>query len=152
LIENLKPQKYAASRRTEGGSTMEKCIGCGYYDRQGNREIDARGVRWGQCRRGAPSLHPINQKPYMIEGVWPYVRDDDWCGEWKVDMRASDESMAESVSVALPLGPLMPMDVGPALGEPPPPKPARMENGSSAPAPALASVIDSYMLFPGHAD
>jgi hypothetical protein len=28
-------------------------------------------------------LNPQNAKPHMIEGVWPHVRDDDWCGEYK---------------------------------------------------------------------
>ena len=56
---------------------MEKCIACNYYDR-GAKETDSRGVQWGQCRRQAPMLHPVNQKTYMIEGVWPHVRDDDW--------------------------------------------------------------------------
>jgi hypothetical protein len=40
-------------------------------------------------------LHPINQKSFMIEGVWPHVRDDDWCGEWTASKRASDLRAAE---------------------------------------------------------
>ena len=62
---------------------MDKCIGCSYYDRQNGNNTDTRGVSWGQCRRTAPALHPVNQKSFMIEGVWPHVRDDDWCGEFK---------------------------------------------------------------------
>ena len=27
-------------------------------------------------------LHPVSVKSYLVEGVWPHVRDDDWCGEW----------------------------------------------------------------------
>lgn len=63
---------------------VDKCIACQFYDRQLAKPTDARGTQWGQCRRTAPMLHPINAKSYMIEGVWPHVRDDDWCGEWKV--------------------------------------------------------------------
>ncbi|HEY7904568.1 MAG: hypothetical protein ACHP7M_08875 [Burkholderiales bacterium] len=37
---------------------------------------------WGQCRRHSPLLNPQNVKTYVVEGVWPVVRDDDWCGEW----------------------------------------------------------------------
>ncbi|MEP7330194.1 MAG: hypothetical protein ABI777_13365 [Betaproteobacteria bacterium] len=51
------------------------------------KPTDTRGVQWGQCRRTAPMLHPIVAKSYMIEGVWPHVRDDDWCGEWKMAQR-----------------------------------------------------------------
>jgi hypothetical protein len=29
-------------------------------------------------------LSPLTTKTYQIEGVWPTVRDDDWCGEWKI--------------------------------------------------------------------
>jgi len=25
----------------------------------------------------------------MVEGVWPLVRDDDWCGEWHAPARVS---------------------------------------------------------------
>ncbi|MCC7038747.1 MAG: hypothetical protein IT516_00380 [Burkholderiales bacterium] len=61
---------------------MEKCVGCHFYDRD-HGQATTGGIRWGQCRRSAPRLHPVNQKSFMIEGVWPHVRDDDWCGEWK---------------------------------------------------------------------
>ena len=40
-------------------------------------------------------LHPINAKSYMIEGVWPHVRDDDWCGEWKLATRRMDSRITE---------------------------------------------------------
>lgn len=62
---------------------MEKCVACQFYDRGHQPQADQRGIQWGQCRRSAPHLHPVNQKSFMIEGVWPHVRDDDWCGEWK---------------------------------------------------------------------
>ncbi len=69
---------------------MDRCTTCQFYDRQ------ARGAEKtanaGQCRRSAPALSPINQKSYMIEGVWPTVRDDDWCGEWKALARRADPS------------------------------------------------------------
>lgn len=29
-------------------------------------------------------LMPKANSGYVIEGVWPTVRDDDWCGEWKI--------------------------------------------------------------------
>ena len=40
---------------------------------------------WGQCRRHSPLLSPQppqTTKTYVVEGIWPVVRDDDWCGEW----------------------------------------------------------------------
>ena len=40
---------------------------------------------WGQCRRHSPLLSPQtpqSAKAYVVEGIWPVVRDDDWCGEW----------------------------------------------------------------------
>lgn len=63
---------------------MEKCVTCHFYDRRHARDVDGRAARAGQCRRTAPLLSPASTKAYHIEGVWPTVRDDDWCGEWKV--------------------------------------------------------------------
>ena len=84
---------------------MDKCAGCQFYDRQTGKQTDSRGVQWGQCRRSAPMLHPINQKSYMIEGVWPHVRDDDWCGEWKSAGRRAETRLPDSLSA----GPLLPI-------------------------------------------
>ena len=74
---------------------MERCTSCQYYDR--NRNGDPKAGNAGQCRRSAPMLSPINQKSYMIEGVWPTVRDDDWCGEWKALVRRVDPSRLSDV-------------------------------------------------------
>ena len=94
---------------------MDKCIGCCFYDRQNGSNTDSRGVSWGQCRRTAPALHPINQKSFMIEGVWPHVRDDDWCGEFKA---ASMARRAEARPVeAIGPGPLLPISTGASFGQ-----------------------------------
>jgi hypothetical protein len=63
---------------------MEKCVTCHFYDRRRSRGQDGRNSRAGQCRRTAPMLSPVANHAYQIEGVWPTVRDDDWCGEWKI--------------------------------------------------------------------
>lgn len=62
---------------------MSRCVACLFYDRQSARAADERGLQWGLCRRDAPRLHPLNGKTHAVEGVWPTVRDDDWCGEWR---------------------------------------------------------------------
>jgi len=92
---------------------VDKCIGCCFYDRQNGNNTDSRGVSWGQCRRTAPALHPINQKAFMIEGVWPHVRDDDWCGEYKSSPRRSDMRVAID---ALSPSALLPIGTGASLG------------------------------------
>ena len=97
---------------------MDKCMGCCFYDRQQGNTTDSRGVSWGQCRRTAPALHPINQKSFMIEGVWPHVRDDDWCGEHK-----SSQRRVETRPVDVSSGALLPIATGASLG-------ARASNGS----------------------
>jgi hypothetical protein len=76
----------------EGLESVEKCINCRFYDRRHARPIDGKAPLWGQCRRQAPQLNPnpINAKAYIVEGIWPLVRDDDWCGEWKVILRAEE--------------------------------------------------------------
>lgn len=87
-----------------GERDVDKCIGCQHYDRQLAKPGDAKGMQWGQCRRSAPMLHPINAKSYMIEGVWPHVRDDDWCGEWKAMARRLEPRALETVSGPLVAG------------------------------------------------
>lgn len=72
-------------------------MNCQYYDRQADKS-DGKGPAWGQCRRTAPSLSPINAKSYMIEGVWPTVRDDDWCGEWTASNRSPESSATAAMS------------------------------------------------------
>lgn len=79
---------------------VDKCVACQFYDRQMAKSTDNQGVHWGQCRRTAPMLHPINAKSYMIEGVWPHVRDDDWCGEWKIAHRPLQIRPSESESIS----------------------------------------------------
>ena len=71
---------------------VEKCINCRFYDRRHAKPLDGKAPLWGQCRRHAPQLNPnpINAKAYVVEGIWPLVRDDDWCGEWKVILRAEE--------------------------------------------------------------
>ncbi len=69
---------------------MEKCLNCQFYDRRNARPTDGRAAMWGQCRRHSPHLNPAgaaSAKSYLVEGVWPLVRDDDWCGEWRSPTR-----------------------------------------------------------------
>ncbi len=84
---------------------MEKCQTCQYYDRKAAKTAPGSAPSYGQCRRSAPQLNPINAKSYMIEGVWPTVRDDDWCGEWKLLVRRVDSRVAEALNAPLMSGP-----------------------------------------------
>jgi hypothetical protein len=79
---------------------VDKCINCQFYDRKREKPAESRALQWGQCRRTAPMLNPTTAKSYMIEGVWPTVRDDDWCGEWKLNARRTDARVAESLTTA----------------------------------------------------
>jgi hypothetical protein len=81
---------------------VERCLSCQYYDRQIAKDADGKATQWGQCRRSAPALSPINAKSYMIEGVWPTVRDDDWCGEWKTGgVRKPEPRVGDLLNAAL---------------------------------------------------
>jgi hypothetical protein len=92
---------------------VEKCQVCQFYDRHNVKSNDGKAAtQWGQCRREAPMLHPINAKSYMIEGVWPHVRDDDWCGEWKLATRRTDTRVTE-VSTAPHVQGVTPMSPSP---------------------------------------
>lgn len=79
---------------------MHKCVACQHYDRN-QAEAEEKGVRWGQCRRTGPIVNPLSAKTYMVEGVWPHVRDDDWCGEWVVSNRRLDSPATEAMSSLL---------------------------------------------------
>ena len=72
-----------------GERKVEKCLNCQFYDRRNSRPTDGRAALWGQCRRHSAHLNPLSAKSYLVEGVWPLVRDDDWCGEWKAPTLAS---------------------------------------------------------------
>ena len=79
---------------------MSKCIECQFYDRKHSRQQEGRAALWGQCRRQAPQLNPNNVKTYAIEGIWPVVRDDDWCGEWRAQhmgLHATDAAVRTPV-------------------------------------------------------
>lgn len=81
-------------------SSVEKCVNCQYYDRRRARPTDGKAPMWGQCRRHSPQLNQVTAKAYVVEGVWPLVRDDDWCGEWKVLSRMPDEPIVETAAPA----------------------------------------------------
>lgn len=80
---------------------MEKCVTCHYYDRRNSRTVDGRMARAGQCRKMAPLLSPNPSKSYLVEGVWPTVRDDDWCGEWKILPRRPGQVAAAALPLAV---------------------------------------------------
>jgi hypothetical protein len=123
---------------------VDKCIACHFYDRQNGSQTDSRGIQWGQCRRTSPMLHPINQKTFMIEGVWPHVRDDDWCGEWKAMAVRRVESRPATTDSKAP-GPLLPTGTAASLG----PRSASVSpfsssaSASATPASALGSLMSS---------
>jgi hypothetical protein len=68
---------------------VEKCLNCQFYDRRNARPTDGQTAMWGHCRRHSPHLNPLSAKSYLVEGVWPLIRDDDWCGEWRAPTQAS---------------------------------------------------------------
>jgi hypothetical protein len=122
---------------------VEKCVACQYYERN-DAQVEEKGIRWGKCRRGLPVVHPVNAKAYMVEGVWPHVRDDDWCGEWTarrssngvaIDPRSSlmQQSTGSVRAVNLPPGSLM--TPPPALGTAP------IAMGSASPASSTSPSI-----------
>ena len=111
-----------------GSGNVEKCVNCEFYDRRNAKPTDGKAPLWGQCRRHAPHLNPVTAKAYVVEGVWPLVRDDDWCGEWKVLTRVSEDWAQE-----------MPAATPPAAPQPSAPARVRL---APAPAPVAAASGD----------
>ena len=81
-----------------GKTTVDRCVNCQYYDRHPSTGAGGKSAHAGQCRRSAPMLSPVNPKTYMIEGVWPTVRDEDWCGEFRAAARRGDSPRAGAAS------------------------------------------------------
>lgn len=126
------PKQTAAASASDGANAandnVEKCVNCQYYDRRNAKPTDGKAPLWGQCRRHAPHLNPVTAKAYVVEGVWPLVRDDDWCGEWRVLTRVVDDWVPET----LPAAPQT---------EPPAPTPTVPIAPSRRHAPAAATAI-----------
>ncbi|MCE7877562.1 MAG: hypothetical protein DYH14_09595 [Betaproteobacteria bacterium PRO3] len=113
---------------------MDRCQHCQYYDRNPSGGAGGKSPSAGLCRRHSPSLSPINPKTYLIEGVWPTVRDEDWCGEFKLAARRADAPRADALIgtlASLPTGaaasasslprfgalPANPASIGSSLGD-----------------------------------
>ena len=93
------PATSAAALEAAAAGNVEKCVNCQYYDRRRARPTDGKAPMWGQCRRHSPHLNPVTAKAYVVEGVWPLVRDDDWCGEWRVLTRIVEEPLPEPAAL-----------------------------------------------------
>jgi hypothetical protein len=85
----------------DASSNVEKCVNCQFYDRRHAKPLDGKAPLWGQCRRHSPRLNTATAKTYVVEGVWPLVRDDDWCGEWKILTRMLEEWVPDAPPVGL---------------------------------------------------
>jgi len=113
---------------------MDRCQHCQYYERNPSGGGGGKSPSAGLCRRHSPALSPINPKTYLIEGVWPTVRDEDWCGEFKLAARRSDAPRADALIgtlASVPTGtsastsslprfgalPANPASIGSALGD-----------------------------------
>ena len=81
---------------------MDRCGNCQFYDRHGGNGAGGKSSNGGQCRRHAPQLSPNTAKNYLIEGVWPTVREEDWCGEIKLtSQRRSETQRADALLGAI---------------------------------------------------
>jgi hypothetical protein len=113
---------------------LHKCVACQYYDRSA-ADTEEKGVRWGQCRRTGPIVHPSSAKTYMIEGVWPHVRDDDWCGEWVAGNRRPDSAATAAMSSL--------MQSGPSAAHPPTPMFVATEASGDPVHPPISTLLRS---------
>jgi hypothetical protein len=76
---------------------VDRCQHCQFYERNPSGGGGGKSPNAGLCRRHAPSLSPINPKTYLIEGIWPTVRDEDWCGEFKLAARRGEAQRADAL-------------------------------------------------------
>lgn len=83
---------------------MTSCIGCRFYDRDEGASSEGGGLRWGRCRRSVPTLHLVPGRGFSGEGVWPRVRDDDWCGAWAAREKCAEPPPAHADSLLAAAG------------------------------------------------
>lgn len=57
------------------------CANCLFFEALQSDEEDDLGGEYGQCRRAPPVL----VEPGAMNGVWPVIREDNWCGEHDFD-------------------------------------------------------------------
>lgn len=85
---------------TAESNNVDKCVNCEFYDRRRARPTDGNAPMLGQCRRHSPHLNPATAMAYVVEGVWPLVHDDDWCGEGKALPRMVEDLVPEPAALA----------------------------------------------------
>jgi hypothetical protein len=95
--------RQAKPRRKE--LDVKKCLNCRCYDRRNAKPNDNNAPMWGECRRHSPRVNPVTARAYVVEGVWPRVRDDDWCGEWRALTRAVGDPVPREEATATPVIP-----------------------------------------------
>jgi hypothetical protein len=78
----------------------------------------------------------------MIEGVWPHVRDDDWCGEWKTAAVVRRSEQRPTSDTKAP-GPLLPVAGSAAIGPRPAPVSPLQSTASHGSVSSLSSLISS---------
>jgi hypothetical protein len=76
----------------------------------------------------------------MIEGVWPHVRDDDWCGDWKLMTQRVEARPSEPAP-----GPLIPAFLAPT------PLPPRAATLSTLPLPGTSAALTPTVMSIGGA-
>lgn len=59
--------------------SLRQCVNCDFFFVEEDH-------RHNQCRRHAPRPSELNQET----SVWPRVKDDDWCGEFALDLDLRD--------------------------------------------------------------
>jgi hypothetical protein len=75
----------------------------------------------------------------MVEGIWPHVRDDDWCGEWSPSKRRIDSPATAAMSSLL-------MQTGASVS-----RPLAPNGGSVSPDPSLEQIAAVSTLMRGSA-
>ena len=81
------------------------CETCRYFEKSQGDPIGSWDVPYGSCRRGPPVLDPrYHKSPAHDDGnmvmcpenwVWPAVRVDEWCGEYRNRNTATQKLDAE---------------------------------------------------------
>ena len=68
------------------------CKNCDYWERNTHNPIN------GECRRHSPIVTAascgIGENP-EYSNYWPSIHDNDWCGEFKQSIKATDDRERE---------------------------------------------------------
>ena len=66
---------------------MNKCSFCRSWNKTKSITRNRQYIYVGECRKHTP----IVEKEFNYYGIWPITYEDDWCGEFEIEIRKTKD-------------------------------------------------------------